>query len=304
MIGIPYMGSKRKLSKKILDYIVAHNPNATHFYDLFGGGGAISFEVLKRKQFKTVFYNDFNTGVVEFLKEIIKNGVTYKYYNWIDKFTFDKHKSDNDWFGGFVKTCWSFGNDQKSYLYGKNIEEPKRRMHEIVVNCCNESLNWFNNTYSTEISNLIFNLKTIEERRLYLKNYCIKIQNIQQLKQLEHLERLQHLKNLKNIQERQKLVISNLSYELVKVETPIDKTIIYCDPPYKGKKKYEKNIEHDLFLDWVKNSNYKVYVSSYELDLPLVKEFTHRSTLASTANNKVVERLFCNQIEIIKTQLF
>ena len=37
------MGSKRKLAKDIVDFIMERNPNVKYFYDLFGGGGAISF---------------------------------------------------------------------------------------------------------------------------------------------------------------------------------------------------------------------------------------------------------------------
>ena len=58
MIGIPYLGSKRKLATPIIDYILANNPKTKHFYDLFGGGGAMSFEALKRKKIKQVHYNE------------------------------------------------------------------------------------------------------------------------------------------------------------------------------------------------------------------------------------------------------
>ena len=72
-LGIPYMGGKRKISDKIIDYIVKHNPQAKYIYDLFGGGGAISFEALQHKQFKKVFYNELNTGVAELLRKIQKD---------------------------------------------------------------------------------------------------------------------------------------------------------------------------------------------------------------------------------------
>ena len=42
MLGIPYMGSKRKIAKELMDYMLANTPNATAFYDLFGGGAAMS----------------------------------------------------------------------------------------------------------------------------------------------------------------------------------------------------------------------------------------------------------------------
>ena len=36
--GISYMGSKNKIAEWVMDQL----PKAKHFYDLFGGGGAIS----------------------------------------------------------------------------------------------------------------------------------------------------------------------------------------------------------------------------------------------------------------------
>ena len=90
-LGVPYMGSKRKLSKPIIDYILANNPRTNYFYDLFGGGGAISFEALKRKKIKKVHYNELNNGVVELIKKIRDDGVTDEFYKWIGKDIFNKH---------------------------------------------------------------------------------------------------------------------------------------------------------------------------------------------------------------------
>ena len=36
--------------------MLKENPNAKYFYDLFGGGGAMSFDALQRPQLKQVFY--------------------------------------------------------------------------------------------------------------------------------------------------------------------------------------------------------------------------------------------------------
>jgi hypothetical protein len=90
----------------------------------------------------------------------------------------------------------------------------------------------------------------------------------------------------------------------VQIETPINETIIYCDPTYKGTGKYQKDINHDNFFNWVKNHPYKIYVSGYDFDLPIVLEIAHRSTLSATNNSKkVVERLFCNREEKFETNL-
>ena len=96
-LGIPYMGSKRKLSSRIVDYILSKNRDCKYVYDLFGGGGAISFEFLQRKQIKKVVYNELNTGVCELLKKIQKDGVTKDFYKWVSREEFNAHKNDDDW---------------------------------------------------------------------------------------------------------------------------------------------------------------------------------------------------------------
>jgi len=191
-LGMPYMGSKRKLAKPIIDFILKQNPNTKYIYDLFGGGGSISFEALQRKQIKKVLYNELNTGVVELLKDIKENGVTRKYYNWIDRDTFNKHKDDNDWFGGLCKCIWSFGNNQNSYLFGKEIEEDKRLLYEIVVNKCKKSLAIVNKKFDLNIKlnpdKTLFTVKeSINDRRLRIMSQikktigCFKLQQLQQL---------------------------------------------------------------------------------------------------------------------------
>ena len=75
-LGMPYMGSKRKLAPRLMNYILLQNPNCTTFVDLFGGGASMSLYALQVPQIKQVFYNELNTGVVELLRKILKDGVT------------------------------------------------------------------------------------------------------------------------------------------------------------------------------------------------------------------------------------
>ncbi len=63
-LGIPYMGSKRKLAPDILDFIIRRHPDLTDFYDLFGGGGSISFTAIKTYKFN-VYYNELNKHIIE-----------------------------------------------------------------------------------------------------------------------------------------------------------------------------------------------------------------------------------------------
>ena len=314
-LGIPYMGSKRKIAKPLIDYMLNSNPNAKYFYDLFGGGGAMSFEALQRKRFKKVFYNEFNEAIVNLLIKIKTDGVTSEFYEWIDRETFNKYKDGNCWKSGLVKTCWSFGNNQNGYLFGANIEKYKMLLHKIIVNKCNSSRLEFEKLTGLFIDDYYLSKDDIQDRKNHFtrmlksseikeiyKSFKSDIKNQTIFEQLQHLQQLQRIEKLKQLQDLQ---LSNISYEEVKIETPVNETIIYCDPPYKATGKYQKDIDHDKFLEWVKNSPYKIYVSSYEFDLPCVFELSHRSLLSATNNSKkVIEKLFCNQEELTKGSLF
>jgi len=319
------MGSKRKLSTKIIDFILERHPNTKYFYDLFGGGGAISFEAIQRPKIKQVFYNELNTGIVELLKKIKKDGVTKDFYQWIDRETFNQHKDDDDWFGGLYKTCWSFGNNQKDYLFGVNIEYDKKLLHHIVVDKCEKSLNIFNEKFKLSFNLDMFNYSDIQNRRLILTRYIKKhlnsenldsiskiiniknnscrnmlerlqkLQKLEQLEQLQRLQQLQQLEQLQQLQQLQRLQITNLSYDEVNINTPIDETIIYLDPPYINTRQYQKNIDHNILYEYIKNSPYTIYMSSYDAPFDAVMSMQHNSTLSSTHNNVVIEKLYCNK---------
>lgn len=279
------MGSKRKLAKEIVEHILWREPGVKYIYDLFGGGGAVSFMALQYPQIKTVFYNELNTGVCELLRKIQKEGVTDEFYQWIDRETFNANKDKDDWFGGLCKIVWSFGNNsQKGYLFGKEIEGIKREAHEYLM------ANGYDKTVATRV-NLVKKFK--QDKNIIGRFELEQLENLERLQQLENLERLHQLENL------ERLEISNLSYEQVKITTPIHETVIYLDPPYKGTEKYQHDISHDDLLAWIKSSPYKIYLSSYEFDgLFECLSMKHRSTLSATANNKVEEKLFCRYDQV------
>ena len=98
LFGIPYMGSKRKLSKIIVDRILGDNPNTKYVYDLFGGGGSVSFEFLQRQNMQRVVYNELNTSVCELLLHIQEEGTTKEMYEYVDRDTFNANKDKDDWY--------------------------------------------------------------------------------------------------------------------------------------------------------------------------------------------------------------
>jgi len=306
-LGLPYMGSKRKLAPKIIKKILSDNSNTKYFYDLFGGGGAISFYISNNYPDIKVFYNEYNKGVVELLKKIKKDEITKEFYNFIDRESFIKNKDKDDWIGGLSKTVYSFGNNQKSYLYGKEIELYKYLLHKIIIDNSIKHLEEFNKKYDMKLN--LSKKDDIRDRKLEISKEIRKIlkeQNniIKRLFQVEHLDRLKNLENLKN---KINFEILNYSYDEVKIKTPINETIIYLDPPYKNTGKYQKDIDHNKLKDYIHSSHYTIYLSSYEnvYDMYLVDEYEHRSSLSSTANNKVIEKLYCNRkIENKKNDLF
>jgi len=299
-LGIPYMGSKRKLAGRILDVIIEQNPNATVFYDLFGGGGAVSFEALTRPQFKKVVYNELNAGVVKLLEKIKLDGVTPEFYKWIDRETFNSHKMDEDWFGGLVKTCWSFGNNQKSYLFGKENEFLKKQLHNAIVDLDINALTKTSNYLGIDIPESLLKFSTINDRRLAVMSHIKKNKGHFELKQLENLQRLQQLERLERLEQferLQQLEIINKSYEDVEIEESVSDVVIYLDPPYKNTRKYQEKINHDELEKFIVNNPYKIYVSGYEgfKGVFEVASFEHRSIVGACVNNKVVEKLFVNR---------
>jgi len=307
-LGLPYMGGKRKIAPKIVDYILAKNPNVKYVYDLFGGGGAMSFEFLQRKQIKKVIYNELNTGVCELLKKIRDDGVTPEFYKWISRDDFNHLKNGNDWKAGLIKTCWSFGNNQKDYLFSRELEEPKRLLHEIIVNRCKNSIKEFYNLKGFEVDYGLLQNENINKRRLLVINSIKKSIgrfDFQQLEHLEQLERLQLLEQLERLEQLEQLEIQNKSAFDVIIDTPINETIIYLDPPYFNTQTYENKMCHAELYEYIAKSPFKIYMSSYESDLECVLEVEHRSTLCATANNKTVEKLFCNREDnLVKLTLF
>ena len=102
---------------------------------------------------------------------------------------------------------------------------------------------------------------------------------------------------MQQLQQLERLDIRNQSAFDVVIDTPIEETIIYLDPPYKGTEKYQEDACHDELKRYIDNSPYTVYLSSYEFDLPVAHAMKHNSTMSHTNNNAVVEKLFCNKTE-------
>lgn len=120
--GLPYMGSKNKLAERIVDLL----PSATHLYDVFCGGGAITHCALLSGKFGCVHFSDI-TNSVELLRDCFEGNIPDG-SEWISREEFFARKDSDP----YVRLLWSFGNNQRDYLYSKEIEPYKRAVHEMI----------------------------------------------------------------------------------------------------------------------------------------------------------------------------
>lgn len=121
--GLPYMGSKNKIANWVVDVL----PKSERLYDLFCGGCAVTHAAMMRGKYEHYHVNDINNIGGAFC-DIIK-GKLQPDYRWVSREEFHRLKGTDP----IVKIVWSFGNNGRNYLYGKDREELKKAMHYAVV---------------------------------------------------------------------------------------------------------------------------------------------------------------------------
>lgn len=277
--GLPYRGSKSRIAKKIIDFL----PSATNFYDLFMGGGAVAHCAALSGKYKNVTGSDVNPLITQ----LYKDAAAGKYKDekrWISREDFFKLK-DTD---GYAAVCWSFGNDMRSYIYGRNIEPYKKALHYAVV---------FDD-YSL-INQLGIYPPIISETNVYERYRVLKVwlkENRQDRKHRapESLQRLQSLERLQSLQNIKSLQVYTDDYRNVEIKPD---SVVYCDIPYEGHKKYPSGeFDYAAFYDWCEKQTVPVFVSSYILPSDRFKcvwGVPLNSTMCATNNNRrMIERLY------------
>ena len=301
---IPYMWSKAKSAIHIYNIINAFTKDRKQnlLVELFTGWFAV-WEVFIQKWWDTIA-NDKNKYVMALLEKAI-NWLPEQVYDRVsrEKF-FDVLKNPSkyeDWYVWYVQTIWSFWNNQKYYLYWKDIEQTKKSADDLVVRkIVDETIK---KLIPKKYIDWILSQKTIGGRRMALVKVWKKLQNkLHQMPNLQSLERLQRLERLEKLKKISKNVwkilnITTKSYE--EVEIP-ENAVVYCDPPYKNTATYaEWGFNHDKFWDYIRklSKTNKVFVSEYTApdDFKVIYEFSQKSTLQwgnQSHNNQPKERLF------------
>ena len=303
--GMPYVGSKNKIAENI----IAQLPPAKHFYDCFGGGGAISHCALLSGKYDYVHYNELNPLIYKAFKMAI-NGEFKNENKWISRDDFFRLKDTDP----YVAICFSFGYDLQSYAYTKDIEQFKKALHYSIVFNDNSLLNQM-----IDLKDFKYSSKNIKERRSELHSLLKKSKLdveygkpnqpvaqhqiwLERLQSLESLERLERLENINN----ERLLLSNLSYEEVPIESD---SVIYCDPPYlkvvKQKRYNNSYFNHNEFYEWCRKQN-NIFISEYTMpdDFKVLYQKEKICSLGLNNNTKTVEKLFVNMgYESVYTQM-
>ena len=283
-IGLPYVGSKKKISKKIVEIIKQNFGTNKTVYDVFGGGGAITCECLLNNL--NVVYNDADPIIVNILKRVLSENREWLKTLIIDREEFfrikeKKNKTVDDHIKLLIN---SFGNTSKDYLYSKKICHTKYKLALAIIKKENTFKGYKQTrTYKDFVKN--------KQEALGFKNKKEKHKTLEQLQRLNQLERLQQLQRLNQLK------FFNKDYHYF---SSVKNAILYLDPPYENTTTdiYNQQVDYTEFYNWAvrMSKNNIVLLSSYEVPDPrfrCVYEFTKaRSTLQIGNAEKRCEKLF------------
>ena len=279
-IGLPYQGSKKKISKKIIEIIKQNFGTTKPIYDIFGGGGAITAECILNGL--EVHYNDLDKDITNAFERVISQDREWIKTLIISRTEFTEIKEkENKTTDDFLKLLInSFGNNKKGYLYSKEISDLKYKLAKEII----EKHDVFTGYKQTET------YKKVTSGAEW--NWFNAKQEIH--KQLEQLPRLQHFYRLQKVN---KIKATNKSYHDF---SEVSGAILYLDPPYEGTNQdgYISSFDSQEFYDWafeIAKTNI-VIISSYSISderFEIVYSFdkAHR-TIQGGARNDKCEKLF------------
>ena len=273
-IGLPYQGSKKKISKRIVEIIKQNFDTTKPIYDIFGGGGAITAECILNGL--EVHYNDLDKDITNAFERVISQD-----REWIktliisrEEFTEIKDK-ENKTTDDFLKLLInSFGNKKRDYLYSKEISDLKYNLAKEII----EKHDVFRGYKQTE-------------------TYKRSVEKYKQLERLQRLEQLERLQQLEQLQKLNKIKATNKSYHTF---SDVSGAVLYLDPPYEGshQKGYINSFDSQEFYDWafeIAKTNI-VMISSYSISderFEVVYSFDKAySTLQGGKRNNECEKLF------------
>lgn len=270
--GLPYRGSKNKIAKKIVDLL----PQAEYFVDLFCGGCAVTHAAMLSGKYEKFIINDIQKDIPELFAKAVAGKVGNE-LPLIGRDEFQELKDKDPLIG----LLYSFGNNRRSYLWSEKNEKIKLLATRMIM-----AENWQ------------------ERRRQYIKfiSALQKLDSLESIENLPHLERLERIQNIERLERLKQLSsiqnipqVFSVDYQNVKIPA---NAVVYCDPPYFGKEKYKINFDYSRFHEWLRGTDFPVYVSEYSMPEDFAELWSIKKTCTMAPNNntkKTMEKIFVHK---------
>ena len=296
--GVPYKGSKSQIVDGLIEAIPYKGVD--NFYDLFAGGCAVTHKMLLEGRYRHCYANDIDGRALR----LFRDGMDGKYAletRWVSREDFFKLKDTDP----YISCCWSFGNNQRDYLYSKAIEPYKKACHYAIMYGDFGLLSDLYPSVSEVCKEALLKIKGWHERRIKFRSAireCLKscsngsfasLYTNYDTDRLESLERLQSFQS------------SEVDYREVEIQP---NSVIYADIPYFSTNTYSKRssvaqpFNHGEFYDWCCIQKELVLISEYYMPADRFTEVwnvKHKQNLCATKTSSVIERLFVptNQLD-------
>lgn len=273
-LGLPYKGSKNTIAEDLVKCL----PRGKKLLDACCGGGAVLMAAAMSLRWEKVVGNDLNPATIALLDAVLihKGQIEYEHPPVCtrDDFANSLQRIEN---GDFTiqdcvnKYCASFGNDGKTYMYGKQKEEYKLAAEQMLT------------------------ADTLDQRRKFYRKFhaLINTDDSEDKERLQKLESMQRLQSLEWLERLERLDIFNIDYK--------EFDVVYFDIPYKGTNKYDFEFDYEKFYDLFKSLktdlNINAFSSEYDAPFTCVAEFEKTQLMAASvgATKKTSkERLYYN----------
>lgn len=233
--GMPYKGSK----SQIAHWILRNLPPAKHFYDLFGGGGSVAHLAAISGKYQYIHYNEVDPLVCAGFQKFCNGDFKWE-RRWISRDDFYELRDSDP----YASLAFSFGNNQRSYLYCREFEYWKRALHYALVQFDFRPLEDMG-IFITRADKQCLDPHESEYKELYIswlertrphKDYEYDFDKIRKQEGFCACETWRRIKRLRcNDPQLRNIIITNLDYHDVNFE---DDYVVYCDPPYLNTHKY------------------------------------------------------------------
>ena len=257
--GLPYMGNKGQKVEQIMEVL----PDGKRLIDIFGGGGCVSLTAASSGKYGEVIYNDRRKTVVELLRALVNDEPHFNLMDYValtrEQFLNWRDNQPDSIKRRLVLIAYSFGNDQRTYLWSKRNEEKKLLLTRAL---------FYGNTGTEfdQLYNYSLNANTISDKyRLFRKWRREQLNRLKELKQLERLQQLEQLKQLERMQQTDQMYPFEYSvkdYRKIIINTD---DVVYCDPPYVGTPHNYDGFDHKAFENWYLHEcpAKEIYISEY-----------------------------------------